>query len=91
MKAGEPIYSFLKVSLALAFLLASSCSYKIDKEGNNQFGDADRPSPSMIAHASFAQANAVLQANCVSCHGRSGGVNLETYESARSFLAQIRQ
>jgi mono/diheme cytochrome c family protein len=29
--------------------------------------------------------------NCVRCHGAAGGVNLQTYESAKNFLTQIRQ
>lgn len=33
----------------------------------------------------------VLQPKCVSCHGSSGGVNLESYENVKSWLGDIKR
>ncbi len=33
----------------------------------------------------------VFQNRCLNCHGRAGGVNLETFASARAFISEIRQ
>ena len=52
------------------------------------------PSPSelpVIGTVTYAQVNAqVFARNCVMCHGRSGGVNLESYDSILQVLSRVQ-
>lgn len=66
-------------SLCMAVLI-SSCNAKEVKEtdtdnGSNNFASIKKN---------------VFVPNCIACHGSSGGVNLETYESTQANLDKIR-
>ncbi|MGZ3658777.1 MAG: hypothetical protein ACXVCK_01725, partial [Bdellovibrionota bacterium] len=79
------------VSLLFASL-AAGCSYRREK-GSPDGADASaiQPSAEQLANSSFSLVyTTVLQPHCISCHGTSGGVNLETYSSAVSVLARIK-
>lgn len=74
----------LFLSIGIVFL---SCSYREQKAAP---GEVKVPAE-MIANSSFAQVYAkVLQPKCVGCHGSQGGVNLESFSSARAVLERIR-
>ncbi len=73
--------------LGLGVSLAA-CSYRVDK--NDDLKGEIRPSAELISRVSFNDIyTRVLQPKCISCHGISGGVNLENYASARTFLSRI--
>ncbi len=79
---GFPAY---KSTFVAAFLALASCSYRID---NNQ----PEVRQDVIEGVGFQTVfKAVLQPRCVSCHGISGEVNLETYESVKANLALIEE
>lgn len=69
-------------------LLVSSCSYRKEKESNfvvtyNQ---------AMLDKVSYQLINQrILIPKCVSCHGTSGNVNLESYISVFGYLEQIKE
>jgi uncharacterized membrane protein len=76
-----------RLLLLFASVAVFSCSYSEQKAAP---GVVKVPAE-MIANSSFAEVYAkVLQPKCVGCHGSQGGVNLETFGNARSFLARIR-
>jgi uncharacterized membrane protein len=73
---------------------ASACSFKVDKKGtaadDGSFG-FEVPA-SLVNSVSYSMvAGKVFQAKCVSCHGSSGGVSLETYDSAHAALDRIKR
>lgn len=78
------VFQFLLVCGAVV-----SCNYKIDKsasEGPLQISQELRQT------ISFAKVKTgVFQGKCISCHGNSGGVNLESYQSAFNNLAAIKK
>ncbi len=68
----------------------AACSYRVEK--NNDLNGEIRPSAELISRVSFNDVyTRVLQPKCISCHGISGGVNLETYANARTFLSSIHR
>ncbi len=84
MKKGQSALLLLLV----ASFGASACSYQKNKEPV----DTDDIPASLLNSVSFPMVSArVFQPYCISCHGSSGGVNLETYDSAKSALARIKQ
>lgn len=74
--------------LLVASLLATSCSYRKEKESSfvvsyNQ---------AMLDKVSYQLINQkVLVPKCISCHGNSGNVNLETYSSVYGYLDKIKE
>lgn len=75
-------------SIFIILLVISSCNYKIDK-GELEYSE---PSDEMLNTISYKQLRSeVLVPKCLSCHGNSGGVNLETYESTYKHLADIHR
>jgi uncharacterized membrane protein len=77
------------IGVAVLFLTAS-CSYRLDKQGASDAG-VGGPTAEMMARISYADVSTIFQNRCVTCHGSSGGVNLESLASARTALARIRQ
>jgi uncharacterized membrane protein len=77
------------IGVAVLFLTAS-CSYRLDKQGASDVG-VGGPTAEMMARVSYADVSTIFQNRCVTCHGNSGGVNLESLAGARTALARIRQ
>lgn len=76
----------MKLTLTLLVLIFSSCNYKIEK---NKIDDVE-VSDEMLNTVSYKQLREeVLIPKCLSCHGNAGGVNLESYNSCSSHLADI--
>lgn len=84
------LINFYNLFIALAFaLLSGGCSYHKDK--SDSF-DSIFVSTNLIESISYQEVkDKVFVPKCISCHGDSGGVNLENYANARSFLEQIKQ
>lgn len=75
-------------SILILLLIISSCNYKIDKSKLDDVQVSDE----MLNIVSYKQLRSeVLIPKCLSCHGNSGGVNLETYESTFKHFADIRR
>lgn len=69
-------------------LLFEGCSYR--KEKNISDLNSIIVSRELMESISYQEVkNKVFLPKCISCHGNSGGVNLENYSSARSHLDQI--
>lgn len=84
MFSRTPRFFFL-ISLGVSF---ASCSYRVEK--NSDLDGEIRPSAELISRVSFNDVyTRVLQPKCISCHGISGGINLETYANAKTFLPRI--
>jgi uncharacterized membrane protein len=83
--------NLIKIILIIAFgFTAEGCSYRKNKENSN-FETTFIPTE-LLESISFQEVkNKVFIPKCISCHGTSGGVNLENYSSARSFLDQIEK
>jgi mono/diheme cytochrome c family protein len=81
----------LKWTLGFLVLL-SGCSFRVEKStGAGGDPSAIMPTQQQLDGSSFAAVYAaVLQPHCISCHGTSGGVNLESYSAALSALGQIK-
>lgn len=76
----------MKVTLMSLALIISSCNYKIEKDKLDDI----QVSNEMLNTVSYKQLREeVLVPKCLSCHGNAGGVNLETYISCFSHLADI--
>ncbi len=85
-KILHPNSSFL-VILLLCFV-NQSCNYKIEKGNFRKNVAVDK---SLIETVSFNQIKReVFEAKCISCHGNSGGVNLETYSTSVQYLNEIK-
>lgn len=68
----------------------TSCSYRIEKDKNSL--DSIVVSNQRLETISFQEVKAkVFLPKCISCHGNSGGVSLENYDSARSHMNQITE
>lgn len=81
------LFSFLLLGI---FLWVSSCSMSVDKKKGE--GDDLEIPDSLVNSVSFSQVSAkVFEPRCVACHGISGSVSLESYESAKSVLDKIKQ
>ncbi|MBC7539423.1 MAG: hypothetical protein H7281_11425 [Bacteriovorax sp.] len=76
------------IFLIMISLLVSSCSYRKEKESNflvsyNQ---------AMLDKVSYQLINQkIFIPKCISCHGNSGNVNLESYISAYGHVDKIRE
>lgn len=75
--------------IVLAFMLTScNVMFQWGRSGDQPL----KPSKEMIAKVSFQDVmTGVFQPKCVACHGKAGGVNLESPENARRFLEKINQ
>lgn len=77
----------MKVLLLLA--VATSCNYKIVKDNNPH--EVSVPGE-MMETVSFEQVKTeVFLPKCITCHGNSGGVNLESHSSAHKHMDAIRK
>ena len=82
MKPNLQLFHFAVV------LFLGGCTYHIDK---NAPYDTSVPAE-LVNKVSFQDVNTrVFATSCTPCHGSSGGVNLETYQSAKQNLESIRQ
>lgn len=82
---------FRALSLILVAGLVSSCNYTRLKEGANtvqNFGDVNPEEKATMMNYRFISSK-ILEAKCTSCHGSSGDVNLESYNSVKANLAKI--
>ena len=74
----------------LAVMLLSGCNYDILKDDRRARTPVSLP-PEQKAQLSYAYIyQNVFKAKCVSCHGASGGVNLETFGSTKAHLREIQ-
>lgn len=91
MPARRRHLPWLAVSLG-TLLFGTACSFRTEKGGTTPAdASAIQPSQQQLDQSSFALVyNTVLQPHCTSCHGNSGGVNLETYASAVAALEKIK-
>lgn len=70
-------------------LLLSGCNYSIQKLTPQA---VPPPSQYKTSELSFASVySRVLRTNCISCHGSSGNVNLESYANTKSKIEKIYQ
>lgn len=70
------------------FLGLSSCSYRNEKKTNFEVTF----NPAMLEKVSYQMVNQqIFSQKCISCHGDSGGVNLESYSSVLGHLEKIKQ
>lgn len=68
-------------------IASSACNYRHDKAGQTKF-----PMEITSENLSFANVQSLIfSPRCISCHGTSGGVNLETYASVKNHLSKIEQ
>jgi uncharacterized membrane protein len=79
--------------LTASVILLSACGFKVDKQG------ADAASANGLSAYTASSGtipgyttlrSQIFASQCISCHGSSGGVNLETYSSAVAAASQIR-
>ena len=85
---------FRAFGLILVAGLMSSCNYTRLKEsqgsGNQNFGDLKPDEKLSMMNYTFINSR-ILQPKCVSCHGGSGDVNIESYDSIKSNLSKIQE
>lgn len=87
MRLSKPYFNFIFAALGI---ISSGCSYRINKDQTDL--NSIFVSRQMMDSVSFIEVkNKVLIPKCISCHGNSGGVNLENYSAARSHLDAIAQ
>jgi uncharacterized membrane protein len=81
--------SFITFIFLTAFgLMSGGCSYRVNKDAGSF--ETIFVSKELLESISYQEVkNKVFIPKCISCHGSSGGVNLENYSNARSFLDQI--
>ena len=73
MKITNQLYLF-PVFMIMGLLLFASCT--------DQGNDVTAPDPPVPTAMSWSDVGPIFQANCVSCHGGSGGLFLDTYANA---------
>ena len=74
--------------LLSASLLVSSCSYRKEK-GSDLFVSYNQ---AMLDKVSYQLINQrILIPKCISCHGNSGNINLESYASVYGYIEKINQ
>ncbi|MBY0518139.1 MAG: c-type cytochrome [Bacteriovoracaceae bacterium] len=72
-----------------AVLMLASCNYKIEKKQLENIGPI---SQELRQSVSYNQVKSeVFRDKCISCHGNSGGVNLESYGAAFQHLEAIKK
>jgi len=79
--------------LTASVILLSACGFKVDKQGADA-ASANGLSAYTASSGTIPGYNTlrsqIFASQCISCHGSSGGVNLETYSSAVAAASQIR-
>lgn len=82
-------FRFFKMIFLFASLILVSCNYKIEKNSIESIGPI---SQELRQTVSFNQVKSeVFRDKCISCHGNSGGVNLESYGAAFQHLKAIEK
>lgn len=79
------------LSLILIAGLISSCNYTRLKESADtvqNFGEVNPEEKATLMNYKFISAK-IFDAKCTSCHGSSGNVSLESYESVKANLSKI--
>jgi uncharacterized membrane protein len=86
------VFSFILIPVIAVAI--SACNYTRMKNGgdsgNDAFGTLDPNEKATAMNYTFIAEN-ILKPKCISCHGNSGGVNLESYESVLSQQHKIHQ
>jgi mono/diheme cytochrome c family protein len=93
MRKSLDLHKPLSLLCTLAVLcLIPGCSFRIEKGGGTPAdASAIQPTQQQLDASSYAAVYAaVLQPHCISCHGSSGGVSLESYAAAFSALDKIK-
>jgi uncharacterized membrane protein len=92
MSSWRRIAALCLPAFALLFQ-GSGCAYRVEKKASPVADtSAIQPTAQQLSQSSFQMVyGKVLQPHCVSCHGNSGGVNLETSSAARSALQKIKE
>ena len=83
---------FISLSLFLVAGLVSSCNYTRLKDGPDSvqnFGEVSLEEKATMMNFKFINSK-ILEAKCTSCHGTSGNINLESYDSVKANLAKIQ-
>ncbi len=71
-------------------LIFVGCAYKINKDPSGAIQKFDLPKEQKVRLSfNFIYQN-VFVPNCISCHGNSGNVNLETYSNVLAHLNKIK-
>lgn len=74
--------------IILLLLIVSSCNYTVQKENMGPV----RVSQALMESVSYNQVRTeVFNNKCISCHGNSGNVNLESHRAAYQHLESIRK
>lgn len=74
--------------LLLTSLMLLGCSYSIDKNPAPTIPSPSNYQPSQLTFSSIS--SQVLRPSCIACHGNSGGISLENYDSVKLNLAKIQ-
>lgn len=78
---------FGRILILVIFL--SGCSYSIQKQSQPEVPPVSQYKPSELSFGSVY--SRVFRASCVSCHGTSGNINLESYQATKPHLSKIYQ
>ena len=82
----KKIYTLIIMAFGLT---TGGCSYRIIKDSNN-FETMFIPRE-LLESISFQEIkNKIFIPKCISCHGDSGNVNLESYANAKLFLVELK-
>ena len=71
-------------------LLFVGCAYRVDKQPLGAVQKFDLPQEQKVQLSYNYVYQNVFARNCVSCHGNSGNVNLETYANVISQISKIK-
>lgn len=83
------IFQRLKLIFILGIILSlSSCSFRNEKTSKFEVAF----NPALLEKVSYQMVNQqIFSPKCISCHGDSGGVNLESYNAIIGHLDKIKQ
>lgn len=92
---GNNYRAFSVLALAVTALGLSSCNYTRmknngDDKANNAFGTITPTEKATVMNYSYINEN-IIKPKCTSCHGNSGGVNLENYDNVFTNRHNIHQ
>jgi uncharacterized membrane protein len=77
--------------LAALVVILSGCGFSVNKQSSDSSSSLSGYSSASGTIPGYNTLRAqIFQQQCISCHGNSGGVSLETYQSAVSAASQIR-
>jgi mono/diheme cytochrome c family protein len=75
--------------LTILIFVFTACNYSLDKSSGDPSGGIP---VGQLGALSYGVVRArVFSPRCIACHGNSGGVNLDSYESTITNLVQIRR